>query len=53
MGVPSLEIGAEGAVNPLECGSSFSLGSGDSFRLRIFLIETGFGPRLAPAWHEK
>ena len=40
MGVPSFSMGAAGAGTPLECGSSFSLGSMDSLRLRIFLIET-------------
>lgn len=44
MGVPSLDMGAEGAVSPLTCGSSFSLGSTASFRLRIFLIDTKSGP---------
>lgn len=40
MGVPSFSMGAEGGARPLECGSSFSFDSTDSFRLRIFLIET-------------
>lgn len=40
MGVPSFSIGAAGAEEPLVCGSSFSLGSTDSFKVRIFLIET-------------
>jgi hypothetical protein len=39
-GVPSFDMGAEGADKPLEGVSSFSLGSTESFRLRIFLIET-------------
>ena len=39
-GVPSFDMGAEGADKPLEAMSSFSLGSTESFRLRIFLIET-------------
>lgn len=40
MGVPSFDMGAEGADVALEWGSSFSLGSTVWFRLRIFLIET-------------
>lgn len=39
-GVPSFDMGAEGADKPLEAMSSFSVGSTGSFRLRIFLIDT-------------
>ncbi len=41
MGFPSFEMGAEGPEMELEWGSLLSLGSTVSFKLRIFLIETG------------
>ena len=41
MGFPSFEMGADGAETALEWGSLLSLGSTVSFKLRIFLIETG------------
>lgn len=47
IGVPSFSMGAAGGARPLECGSSFSLASTDSFRLRIFLIETSVVVSLA------
>ena len=39
-------MGAAGADKLLACGSSFSLGSAVSFKLRIFLMETAIRPVL-------